>query len=346
MLFVLLAALAASLAAVIVYSALRSREAELQKAIAGTIEIGVAARDLPLGTRLEPGMIKMVRWARDSLPIGAVTDPQSVMNSIVRDAFVENEPIVTSKLFSGEKAAGVMPLLVPPGMRAMSIAVDEVSGVAGFILPHARVDVLASVWPKAEQAYSRVVLQDIEVLAVAQQLEVKKDEPQVVKVVTLAVTHADGERLALAASQGMLRLALRNYSDDKIVLTSGSDTNSVFGRFTAGGPLPVAASQAPLESGVSAPGAPGSQVRPRPTEVEIIRDGKRRELVSFIRGARVKASEGRTAPGLAPLLPGASSAEATVPILEPPPITPQEPALAPAENNQGWSGRTDTPGMP
>jgi pilus assembly protein CpaB len=297
MVFAMLAALAATLAAVIVYSALRKREVALQKAVANTVEIAVAARELPLGTAIEPGTVRMVRWSRDSLPPGAVTDPRTVMNNVVKAAFMENEPIVTGKLFAGQKTAGVLPLLIPRGMRAMSVAVDEVSDVAGFILPQARVDVLVSISESgAEKSFSKVVLQNVQVLAVAQQIEGKRDEPQVVKVVTLLVSPEEAERLALASHQGSLRLALRNYTDEKIVLTSGSDVASLLRAYGAGS-VPV-----PLTETQSTPArAHGVRSPLGQIEVEILRDGSRRELISFVKGSWAGPAPEKEAGSAAPI---------------------------------------------
>src|SRR5260370_10650146 len=221
--FVILAAMGAMLAAIVVFSAIRKRESEVQRAIAHTVEVVVAANDIPLGAKLEPGAVKLVRWARDSVPQGAFTDPQAVAGSFARNEFVANEPIVANKLFMGDKTAGVMQLLIPAGMRAMSMPVDEVSDIAGFVAPHTRVDILVAVagTGPGEPSFSRIVLQNIEVLAVAQEIEHVKDQPEVVKVVTLLVSPTDAEKLTLASREGLLRLAMRNYSDAKIVATKG-----------------------------------------------------------------------------------------------------------------------------
>lgn len=277
--FGMVAALAATLAAVVVYSALEKQRAELRKAALGTVEIAVAARYLPLGTKIEPGAVKFARWSRESLPPGAVTDQTSLMSSIVKDSFVENEPIVTSKLYSGQKVGGILPLLIPAGMRAMSLAVNEVSDVAGFILPQARLDVLVSVQEQNQKSFSKVVLQNLEVLAVAQQIAGDKDEPQLVKVVTLLVTPQQSERLALAGHEGVLRLALRNYTDDKIVPTNGVDTDALM-RPDSTAPMAVAKLQSPL---ARAHGAPFAQM-----DVEIVRDGTHREIVTFVKGTSTR----------------------------------------------------------
>jgi pilus assembly protein CpaB len=280
MVFVLLAGLAAMLASVMVYSALKRREAEVQNAMSHNVQVVVAAMDLPLGTKIEPGEVKTTRWSADSLPDGAYTDSGQVLGSYVKNSMVANEPIVRSKLFTGDKTAGVMPLLIPFGMRAVSVPVDEVSDVAGFVLPHTRVDVLVATQAEGagDKAFSKVILQNVEVLAVAQEVEQKKDEPQIVKVVTLLVTPQESERLALASHSGTLRLAMRNYNDNKIVLTSGSDVAQMLRAYSLAPDVPVMAVQ-PERHMAAAPH------RPRPVEIEILRNGKSSESVSFVNEA-------------------------------------------------------------
>jgi pilus assembly protein CpaB len=283
MVFVLLAGLAAMLASVMVYSALKRREAEVQNAMSHNVEVVVAAYDLPLGTKIDLGEVKLARWSADSLPEGAYTDPHQVIGSYVKNSLVANEPIVQAKLFTGDKTAGVMPLLIPFGMRAVSVPVDEVSDVAGFVLPHTRVDVLVATQGEGsgagDKAFSKVILQNVEVLAVAQEVEQKKDEPQIVKVVTLLVTPQESERLALASHSGTLRLAMRNYNDNKIVLTSGSDVAQMLRAYSLAPDVPVMAVQPEPRHVAAAPH------RRKAVEVEILRNGKSSESVSFVNEA-------------------------------------------------------------
>lgn len=273
--------MAAILAAVVVFSTLRKREAEVQNAIAHTADIVVAAHDLPIGTKLDAGAFKITRWSRDAVPPGAYSDAQALAGAFVKSGFVANEPIVASKLFTGQMAGGVMPLLIPPGMRAMSVPVDEVADIAGFVQPHTRVDVLVAMSQGSDQqSFSRIVLQNVEVLAVAQEIEQTEDKPTVVKVVTLLVTPADAEKLGLASHEGSLKLAMRNYSDNKMVSTAGANVKDLLG--AAGGtamPLMQAQPQ-PIAAHRSQPRSPQG---PRPLSVEIMRDGKSSESVSFIK---------------------------------------------------------------
>jgi pilus assembly protein CpaB len=280
MVFVLLAGLAAMLASVMVYSALKRREADVQRAMAHNVQVVVASMDLPLGSRIELGEVKMARWSADSVPEGSYTDPKQVIGSYVKNSLVANEPIVQTKLFTGDKTAGVMPLLIPFGMRAVSVPVDEVSDIAGFVLPHTRVDVLVAIssGEGQQKEFSKVVLQNVEVLAVAQEVEEKKDEPTVVKVVTLLVSPQESERLALASHAGSLRLAMRNYNDNKIVLTSGSDVAQMLRAYSMAPDVPVMAAQ-PEHHATVAPR------RRQAIEVEILRNGKSTESVSFVNEA-------------------------------------------------------------
>jgi len=280
--FVILAGMGAVLAAIVVFSAIRKRETEVQRAMAHTVEVVVAANDIPVGAKLDLSSVKLVRWARDSVPQGAFTDPQAVAGSFAKSEFVASEPVVASKLFMGQMTSGVMPLLIPAGMRAMSMPVDEVSDIAGFVEPHTRVDILVAVagTGPGEPSFSRIVLQNIEVLAVAQEIEHVKDQPEVVKVVTLLVSPPDAEKLTLASREGLLRLAMRNYSDVKIVATKGIGLPDLLhegGGFGApGATLPVMQIQpAPAMTARPAHG-------PSAFRIEVMRDGKSSEAMSFI----------------------------------------------------------------
>jgi pilus assembly protein CpaB len=275
--FFLLAGFAASLAALIVYSALKRREADVQKAMVQSVSVVVAAHDLTLGAKLDGNSVKLVRWSRDALPAGSFTDPAAVFGSVVKASFVENEPIVASKLFNHDANSGVMPMLIPAGMRAISIAVDEVSDISGFVQPHQHVDVLVAMANGSgddnSKPIAQVVLQNVEVLAVAQQIEKKKDEPQVVHVVTLLVSLEEAERLALASREGSLRLVLRGFNDSNVVLTRGTTVGDMLRAYAGGAPAP---SQPSLREALSTPKkAPG-------VEVEILRNGRTSESLSFI----------------------------------------------------------------
>jgi pilus assembly protein CpaB len=287
--FVILAAMGAVLAAIVVFSAIRKRETEVQRAMAHTVEVVVAANDIPVGAKLDSTSVKLIRWARDSVPQGAFTDPNAVAGSFAKSEFVANEPVVASKLFMGQMTSGVMPLLIPAGMRAMSMPVDEVSDISGFVAPHTRVDILVAVagTGPGEASFSRIVLQNIEVLAVAQEIEHVKDQPEVVKVITLLVSPADAEKLTLASREGLLRLAMRNYSDGKIVATRGIGLTDLLHE---GGAVPPASTLPVMQIQP----APALTARPAhgPTgfRIEVMRDGKSSEAMSFVHSGKATHS--------------------------------------------------------
>src|SRR5271154_1508687 len=330
--FVILAGMGAVLAAIVVFSAIRKRETEVQRAMAHTVEVLVAANDIALGAKIEPDSVRLARWARDSVPEGAFTDPQAVAGSFAKSEFVANEPIVANKLFMGEKISGVLPLLIPPGMRAMSVPVDEVSDIAGFVAPHTRVDVLVAVsgTGPGESSFSRIVLQNIEVLAVAQEIQHVQDEPEVVRVVTLLVTPRDAEKLTLASHEGMLRLAMRNYSDDKIVATDGVALPDLLRRGgSAAATLPVMQVQ-PEPAVAARPAHAATTLR-----LEVMRDGKSDEAISFVRsGSGMHASVAAPPPDA----PAVSE-----PQLPPPPSLPDAPEPPVSSARPVWSAAFTSP---
>ena len=341
--FLGLSAFAAVLAAVIVFSALRKREAEVQRAMARTVEIAVAARDLPLGARLAPLDLKLARWARDSLPAGAFTDPNAVVGSFVKNRFLQNEPVVASKLFTGDKSAGVMPLLIPEGMRAMSVPVDEVSVIAGFVKPKTRVDVLAAISSTGDEqkSFSKIVVQNVEVLAVAQQIDHGKDEPEVVKVVTLLVTPEQAEKLTLASREGTLRLSMRSYGDERIVATPGADVSGLL-RGDNRAPL-IQAQHATAPATTAAVATPLGRSVARPVVIDVMRDGSTSETVSFVNSAVVS----RTSHDAKRARPGYAGHRAPAPGVMPP-TAPESsaPSAGVADSGAGYAPFEKTVELP
>jgi hypothetical protein len=154
----------------------------------------------------------------------------------------------------------------------------------------------------AGKAFSKVILQNVEVLAVAQEVEQKKDEPEIVKVVTLLVTPQESERLALASHSGTLRLAMRNYNDNKIVLTSGSDVPQMLRAYSLVPDVPVMAVQPEPRRALATPH------RSRPVEIEILRNGKSSESVSFVNEAAANF-DGSSKPSHKAAAPSASDGD-------------------------------------
>ncbi len=302
--FLMLAMVAAVLAAVVVFSALKNREAQVEVALAQTQDIAVAARDLRVGEKLSAADVKLVRWSRQSMPEGAITDPAMVGNSFAKNEIVAGQPVTQRNLISADSIPGVMPMIITPGMRAMSVAVDEVGDISGFVKPRTHVDVLVALsgaGPDNAKPYSKIILQNIEVIAVAQQIDKGKDEPEVVKVITLLVTPHDAEKLGLAERDGVLRLAMRNYNDDKTVTTAGSDFADLLGP----GANAVAMNSQP-PSPLLLPPKFSDPRAGRPFDIEIMRDGKDAETISFISASASGVSSRTTEPMAAPTAPPTS----------------------------------------
>lgn len=195
----------------------------------GTVAVVVAVKPLPLGTRLTRDHLKLAAWpARTPVP-GAFADPAQLVDRGVIVPIGENEPVTATKVAGPEAGAGLPPI-IPEGMRAISVRVNEVVGVAGFVLPGTRVDVLVAVTDdgddlnKKKEPMARTVVSNIQVLTAGtryDQEESKDGKPQRSTVVTLAVVPADGERIALAATEGKISLVLRNPIDVSPTETSG-----------------------------------------------------------------------------------------------------------------------------
>lgn len=189
----------------------------------GTTPVVVAAQRLELGSVVGPADVKIVGWPGSNVPVGYATSPEQVVGRGVIQPVMINEPLLTSKLAQKEEGGG-LPIVIPEGMRGVSVKVDEVIGVAGFVLPGTRVDVLVTINPEneAEEATTRVILQNVTVLTAGQMIQrTAEGEPQTVTVITLLVSPEEAEELTLAATEGRIHLALRNTLDMAVVETEG-----------------------------------------------------------------------------------------------------------------------------
>src|SRR5262245_6663200 len=135
-----------ALCSALVYRNLNAQRAEIEAARQamqiGTVDVLVANQEIPVGARIEPAHVRTVRWPADIQPEGAIRDAAGVTGRIARTAIDKNQPIVESQLVG--EGTGLLPLLITEGMRGMSVRVDDVTGVSGFITPNSRVDVLVS----------------------------------------------------------------------------------------------------------------------------------------------------------------------------------------------------------
>jgi pilus assembly protein CpaB len=230
-------------------------------------QVVVAGRDLPSGTIVTREDLAIVDWPGGNLPEGFLSQPGEVVGRGVIAYVHRNEPLLDAKLASKE-AGGGLPITIPAGFRALSVEVDEVIGVAGFVLPGTQVDVLATVMPgtNRSETTTRIILQKIPVLTADQSFQTDPaGDPVLVTVVTLLVKPDEAEALTLASTEGQIHLALRNTLDVDSVSTQGMRINGL----VQGPPkrAPATASAAPARP-------------PEDTVVETYKGGSR-TLVKF-----------------------------------------------------------------
>jgi pilus assembly protein CpaB len=250
-----------------------NNQAPAAAAATETQPVVVASANLQLGAELKAGDLTIVGFPKGKAPEGTFTQPSEIIGRGLIVPIVKNEPILAAKLASKEAGSGLPPV-IPEGMRAVSVRVDEVVGVAGYVLPGNRVDVLATANPTDRRAdtTTKVILSNVQVLTAGTRMEQDQEDAKAVQVtvVTLLVFPEQSERLALASTEGKIQLALRNPLDQGAPETPGIKTAGLMGTVKA----PVVRSTSakgrvalPVTLGVS-----GSAAIPT---VEMIRGDKR-----------------------------------------------------------------------
>jgi pilus assembly protein CpaB len=242
-----------------------------------TKPVMVAAADLDIGAEITAENVRTINWPANSLPAFAYSDPKDVIGRGIIMPMIQNEPFLPMKLAGKDGGTGLTPA-IPPGLRAVSVKVNEVIGVAGYVLPGTHVDVVATVSPTgaATDMTSKVVLTNVQVLAAGTKIErdgENKDKPMPVSVVTLLVNPEEAERLTLASTEGKIQLALRNPLDKTMPLTQGIRPSALLG---FGAPVRTGVARAHTVSSGPAVAQAAPVVIPEaaPT-VEIIRGDKR-----------------------------------------------------------------------
>jgi len=232
-------------------------------------DVLVAANDLPIGSKVEDRDVKVVRFPAADLPANCYHQRASVVGRGVILPINKGEFFLPTKL-AGENAGSGLTMLIPPGMRAVSVRVNEVIGVAGFVVPGTRVDVLltGNAAGNGQQEQTNTVLQNVPVIASGQKLERNSSgQPQVAPVITLLVSPDDAQKLTLAQSQGKITLALRSPLDTKQTDQGAVRTDSLYkGAVVAAPPAPR-----PKTKHVVATPAP---VLPSAYQVQVIRGDK------------------------------------------------------------------------
>jgi pilus assembly protein CpaB len=254
-----------------IYNFLRQQRQAAESLRTETQAVVVAAKDMAAGTAIndemvKKGLVKTVKWPKESIPAGAFSSPEQVIGKTNRVRIMANEPILESRL-AGEGAG--LTARLEPGKRAMAVKVDEIIGVSGFIVPDDRVDVIVTTTPPGdnnqENKVSKIVLQNKRVLSVAQNVEQKEGKPQLARSITLEVSPEESEKLSLASQDGVVVLALRGTGDATEAKTAGSNKYDL---------LSVAAAR-------KRPVIVGSKPRaPDKFQVEVIH-GSNRKVVEF-----------------------------------------------------------------
>lgn len=239
-----------------------------------SVSVVVAAVDIELGSKLNPQMLSVVEWPAGALPTGAFRDLKELEDRVLKVGVLKGDAIVDRKLAPAGTQGGLS-AVISEGKRAMTVRVNDVVGVAGFALPGTYVDVMVNTTNRDgsgrgdESQISKTVLEQVLVLAVAQEASRDETKPKVVSAVTLELSPQDAEKLDLARSVGSLSLVLRNQVDRETVLTQGTTKRQLLGD----GQVIVKTSAAPrpAQPRASAP-APAPAAR---TCVEVIQNGSR-----------------------------------------------------------------------
>ncbi len=280
-----IAVIIAAVASYSLYNYLKGQETKMKAAVA-TTNVVVASQDLPTGTVINSTQVKAVSWPAANMPQGTFPVGDQVVGRMVLERIASGEPVTAAKLVPVGGQPGILTYKIPEGHRAMTVAVDQVSGVAGFITPGNKVDVVLSVTPPGgQQALSKIVLQDVPVLAIGQIIsQEKKDEkPQVVPTVTMDVTPEDAEKLAVASTQGRLQLVLRRAGDTEVVKTSGSTVVRVLSGSAA----------APVVEQKAGPKKIAKKVKPERKKETVVKKTERDEFINvmIIRGNQKPVEE-------------------------------------------------------
>ncbi len=222
-----------------------------------TTQVYVAAHNMAIGTLIRDADVSLAPWI-GTIPQSAVLKKEDLVARGVTSNIYQGEPILETRLAPKGAGAGLA-ATIPPGMRAVAVRVNEIIGVAGFVTPGMRVDVLISGNSPGRNSelgtLSKTLLQNIEVLSAGQNIQKDTEgKPAQVQVVNLLVTPEQAEILSLASMETKIQLVLRNPLDQTIVKTSGTAVSNLFSGQKYGGPDP----------------APRTQVRSRPRPAVIV----------------------------------------------------------------------------
>jgi len=216
----------------------RTAPKEVVKVTADAVPVAVAATNLPWGTQIKPEMLKTVPYLKESLPSGYFAKIDDLKERVLIAPMKINDLIAEHHLAPLDVKTGGVSAVVEPGKRAIAVKGDKVIGIAGFINPGNKVDVLVTIEdPQRKEEKTKTILENIMVLATGTQIQKnEKGEPSPVDVYTLSVTPEEAETLTLGATQGKLQLALRYVTDTETVLTIGATIPKMLASYSPGNP--------------------------------------------------------------------------------------------------------------
>src|SRR5262245_386682 len=227
--FVLSVALAA-LVASMVYRQLHVRDIALEEAQRAhatkepTVQVVVARATLPIGTRITQDQLTTIPWVAGSEPEGAVSDPGALVGKLAVSKIEKNHPVAQTDV----AADGAGPLMIAEGMRAISVKIDTVAGVSGFVTPGSHVDVLVASGSRSGEVRSKLFLQNVKVLAMGKSTLQGDEAATTAPTATLLVTPEQAEKMMLDSGFEPVQLALRSLQDEETVTTQGASSNALF----------------------------------------------------------------------------------------------------------------------
>jgi pilus assembly protein CpaB len=254
----------------VVYRTLQARTAPATRP--GT-DVVIAAEDIPVGAKIEDKDVKVVNFASENLPAGIFHSKTKLLGRGAILPITKGEFILTNKV-AAENAGSGMPALIPKGMRAVSVRVNEVVAVAGFVVPGTRVDVLLTGAPTGGtgEPQTTTVLENVAVVASGQKLERNAaGEPQTAPVITLLVSPEDAQKLTLSSSEGRIQLSLRNPLDTDQAKPPSVRNGALYSGATA---QPTNVKPVKIKH-VSAPPLP---TRPSTYKVEVIKGNEKKSI--------------------------------------------------------------------
>jgi len=245
-----------------------------------TERVVVAVRELPAGSRLSPQMLRTVEWPLGHRPERSFTQPDALVGRVLASALLKDEPVLEGRLAAPGERGGLSAML-SDGKRAMTVKVSEIVGVAGFALPGNYVDLLVHAVDEQNRPVSRIVLERILVLAVAQDASTSDTKPRVGNTVTLEVTPQQAEQIDLARSIGSISLVLRNQSDLQTVSTPGARRDFLLGvqasRLADAPPAALAPRPQRTRSAAASTAASTSPTAATPAALAVTASGQARE---------------------------------------------------------------------